>query len=161
MWTNSRIQVLWFFRPYKRSLKFHHHLLDTSRSEPLPRARVLGVELILADLLLLNEGSNPEYAHTVSIPQIVAQVELVQIERNDKGGEGWRRVWCSEERQGKVWTGREGQQDDYGLTMKTNRKTCLLPNLGAFRASEVAIVEEMKVVDAVNLGNSFDIRLEK
>jgi len=42
------------------------------------------------------------------VVEIVAEVELVDVERDEEGGEGWWLAGCAEEGDSETWTVREG-----------------------------------------------------
>lgn len=52
----------------------------------------------IRDLLLLDIRAHAEHPHAIRVPQVVAQVQLVEIERHDEVGEGGRLrgVWAGE-----------------------------------------------------------------
>jgi hypothetical protein len=123
-----RSQVGRLLGPYKRLNKLHGHLLDRSRS-PVSSSLLTG--LVTLNLLLGNERTNVQDFDTVSMVEVIAEVELVDVQGNDELGVVRRKVLGTEEGDGEVGT----VKDQLGrLTEEledcAHRKTFLLPNLG-------------------------------
>jgi hypothetical protein len=55
---------------------------------------------------LLDVAAHAEDAHAVYVPEVVAEVELVEVEGDEEGGEGGGESggWA-QEGQGEVWSG--------------------------------------------------------
>ena len=56
------------------------------------------------DGLLGDEGAHAENLDTVRIPEVVAQVKLVQVQRHHELGEVWRQVRRAHQRNVETWS---------------------------------------------------------
>lgn len=102
---NVRLKILWLLRPHEWLVQFNHHLLDTPWPVPSPWSGILCPGVVLCEFLLLDERSHTPDRHAIAIVEVIAQIELVEVERDDEGGKGRRVIGRSNEGEGEVWSG--------------------------------------------------------
>lgn len=64
----------------------------------------LGAGFILHKFLLLDVGPHAAHGDSVDIEEVVAKVELIEIEGNDEGCERWGVGGCADEGECEVWS---------------------------------------------------------
>lgn len=119
-------------RPDKRLDQLGNHHLLRARPVPLADHAVLG-----RDRGLVDEGAHRRHVDVVGVEEVVAQVELVERQRHDKGREVWRHLRLgSDEGHDVVWTALASNWVSIFVHARgrierrlSYRKTCFLPNL--------------------------------
>jgi hypothetical protein len=75
---------------------------------PFPRPRPERARPVLADFLLLDEGAHTGDFYAICVPKVVAEVELIEVERHDEGCLGGRVLLGADEGEDEIWTVNDG-----------------------------------------------------
>ena len=100
---NIRRQIRRLIRPHKRLLQLNRHLLDRLRPPhtPIPTP----IRLLPSKRLDLHVATNRNHPDAVQPTQVVAEIQLVEVEGDDEGGETGREEGGAEEADCEVGTG--------------------------------------------------------
>jgi hypothetical protein len=103
----------------------------------------------MSELLKHDVGSHGFHGDAIAVPEVVPEIELVEVEGDVEGGEGGRQIRCPQKRQGKIGPINDNVSQCGQLTgdRGTYKKICLRPNRGALLTTAfVAIAAFLAVV---------------